>query len=135
MTSRKVESTWYLVRLRPAIIKIDMSVIHGIDHEPSKRGLVNGLKWLSDVLKSRIVAEGIERPEELDILTRVGVHYGQGYLLGRPGPLPPFADPTLETSQPPLPLGAVAIQLPRPIAEAVQANQAEVRVGAKNGEI
>ena len=78
---------WYLVRLRPAIVKMDISLIRDIDLEPSKRALVNGLKWLSDVLKSRVVAEGIERVEELELLTRIGAHYGQGYLLGRPGQL------------------------------------------------
>ena len=78
---------WYLVRLRPSIVKIDISLVQDIDSEPSKRSMVNGLKWLSDVLKSQIVAEGIEREEELEILTRIGVPFGQGFLLGRPGPL------------------------------------------------
>lgn len=78
---------WYLVRLRPAMVKIDISLVRDIDAEPGKRSLVNGLKWLGEVLKSQIVAEGIERTEELEILTRIGVPYGQGYLLGRPGPL------------------------------------------------
>lgn len=87
---------WYLVRLRPAIIKIDISLVHDIDLEPGKRALVNGLKWLSDVLKSKIVAEGIERPEELELLTRLGAHYGQGYLLGLPGPLGNSASPHQE---------------------------------------
>jgi signal transduction histidine kinase/EAL domain-containing protein (putative c-di-GMP-specific phosphodiesterase class I) len=92
---------WYLVRLRPAIIKIDISLIRDIDQEPSKRALVNGLKWLGDVLKSQIVAEGIERPEELELLTRIGAHYGQGYLLGLPGPLAVPTDPTPRTMKTP----------------------------------
>ena len=74
---------WYLVRLRPAIVKIDISLIRDIDLEPGDRPLVPSLKWLGDVTKSRIVAEGIERPEELELLTRIGAHYGQGYLSGR----------------------------------------------------
>ena len=83
---------WYLVRLRPAIIKVDISLIRDIDLDPAKRALVHGLKWLGDVLKSQIIAEGIERPEELELLTRIGAHYGQGFLLGEPGPLPDATD-------------------------------------------
>lgn len=79
---------WYLVRLRPSLVKFDVSMIRDIDLDSSKQAIVNGLKWLGEVLKARVVAEGIEREEELDRVRRLGVHYGQGYLLGRPGPLP-----------------------------------------------
>ena len=79
---------WYLVRLRPAIVKIDISMISNIDQDPNKRTLLSNIKWLSDVLKSRIVAEGIERIEEKETVAELGIHYGQGFLLGYPGPLP-----------------------------------------------
>jgi EAL domain-containing protein (putative c-di-GMP-specific phosphodiesterase class I) len=39
-------------------------------------------------LGSTIVAEGIETEEELTTLQRLGVRYGQGFYLARPGPLP-----------------------------------------------
>jgi EAL domain-containing protein (putative c-di-GMP-specific phosphodiesterase class I) len=78
---------WYLVRLRPSIIKIDLSMIRDIDVDPSKQSLVNGLKLLGEVLRAEVVAEGIEREGELEHLQQLGVHFGQGYLLGRPGPL------------------------------------------------
>ena len=35
-----------------------------------------------------LVAEGVETASEQDTLTRLGVPYGQGYLFGRPSPLP-----------------------------------------------
>lgn len=81
---------WYLVRLRPAIIKIDLSMIRDIDVDPSKQSLVNGLRLLGDVLRAEVVAEGIEREGELALLQQLGVQFGQGYLLGRPGPLQDF---------------------------------------------
>ena len=34
-----------------------------------------------------IVAEGIETTEDMEMLQRLGVRYGQGYYLGRPSPL------------------------------------------------
>ncbi len=78
---------WYLVRLRPSIIKVDLSMIRDIDVDPSKQSLVNGLRLLGDVLRAEVVAEGIEREGELEHLQQLGVQFGQGYLLGRPGPL------------------------------------------------
>ena len=78
---------WHLVRLRPSIIKIDLSMIRDIDVDPSKQSLVNGLKLLGEVLRAQVVAEGIERTGELEYLQQLGVQFGQGYLLGRPGPL------------------------------------------------
>ena len=78
---------WHLVRLRPSIIKIDLSMVRDIDTDPSKQSLVNGLRLLGDVLRAEVVAEGIERQGELDCLQQLGVHLGQGYLLGHPGPL------------------------------------------------
>jgi EAL domain-containing protein (putative c-di-GMP-specific phosphodiesterase class I) len=39
-------------------------------------------------IDATIIAEGIEHPAEVDMLTSLGVAHGQGYLLARPGPLP-----------------------------------------------
>lgn len=78
---------WHLVRLRPSIIKIDLSMVRDIDIDPSKQALVNGLRLLGDVLRAEVVAEGIERQGELDFLQQLGVPLGQGYLLGHPGPI------------------------------------------------
>ena len=77
----------YLIRVRPSILKIDLSMIRNLDHDPSKRSVIHGLKLLADVLRADIIAEGIEREGELLQLQKLGVQFGQGYLLGRPGPL------------------------------------------------
>jgi EAL domain-containing protein (putative c-di-GMP-specific phosphodiesterase class I) len=39
---------------------------------------------LAGDLGASVIAEGIERPEELSALIDIGVSYGQGFLLGRP---------------------------------------------------
>jgi EAL domain-containing protein (putative c-di-GMP-specific phosphodiesterase class I) len=75
---------WHLVRLRPAIVKFDISLIREIDSDTGKRSLVNALKWLGDLLSCKVVAEGIEQHGELETIKRLGVHFGQGFLLGRP---------------------------------------------------
>ena len=77
----------YLIRVRPSILKIDMSMTRDLDHDPSKRSVIHGLRLLADVLRADVIAEGIERRGELLQLQKLGVQFGQGYLLGRPGPL------------------------------------------------
>ena len=89
---------WHLVRLRPSIIKIDLSMIRDVDLDPSKQSLVNGLRLLGEVLRAEVVAEGIEREGELDCLQRLGVHFGQGYLLGYPGPIEAYSEEPPEIS-------------------------------------
>lgn len=79
---------WHLVRFRPDVVKLDISLIRGIDTEPDKQALVTGLTWLCKGLGAHVVAEGVERSEELDRIRRLGVHWAQGYLFGRPGHLP-----------------------------------------------
>jgi EAL domain-containing protein (putative c-di-GMP-specific phosphodiesterase class I) len=41
-----------------------------------------------------VVAEGIETEGELETLRALGVETGQGFLLGRPGPIPPLVNGT-----------------------------------------
>lgn len=43
------------------------------------------LVQLADKMAIGIIAEGIEHQAELDKVKAMGVHYAQGYLLGRPG--------------------------------------------------
>ena len=72
------------MRLRPDIIKIDGELVDGIDENPVKRAFATALKALGAELGANIVAEAVETPAQLDTLTRLGIEYGQGFLLGRP---------------------------------------------------
>lgn len=76
----------HVVRLRPEIVKLDMSLIAGIDTDPVRRALVSSLLSFSRSIGSVVIAEGIETRGELEVLTSLGVRLGQGYLLGRPRP-------------------------------------------------
>jgi EAL domain-containing protein (putative c-di-GMP-specific phosphodiesterase class I)/CheY-like chemotaxis protein len=78
----------HILRLAPDAIKLDRSLIHGIATDRSKQALAVGLISFADKAGATIVAEGIETEQELDALRALGVGYGQGYLLARPGPLP-----------------------------------------------
>ena len=59
-------------------IKIDASAINPVVDE----NLVRLIVGVADTLGIRTVAEGIESQQQLDAVTRLGVDYGQGYLLG-----------------------------------------------------
>jgi EAL domain-containing protein (putative c-di-GMP-specific phosphodiesterase class I) len=81
----------HILDLRPDIIKLDLSLTRNIDTDRARRAMASALISFASVMEVAIVAEGIESHEELNALRALGVACGQGYLLGRPGPLPPVA--------------------------------------------
>lgn len=77
-----------ILRLRPDLIKLDMSLTRDIDRDEARASLAGALTLFATRTKAILVAEGIEREGELRVLQRLGVQRGQGWLLGRPAPLP-----------------------------------------------
>lgn len=75
---------WSILRLQPEMIKIDMSLVRGIDSNPTNRALIKGLAAMAADLGVMVIAEGIEKAEERDLLIDAGIEFGQGYLLGTP---------------------------------------------------
>ncbi len=76
-----------LLRLRPEFLKIDKSIISALGRDAFSRDLLASVQDLARTNGIRVVAEGIEAPEQLGILLELGVELGQGYLLGRPAPI------------------------------------------------
>ncbi|MGH9087667.1 MAG: sensor domain-containing phosphodiesterase [Acidimicrobiales bacterium] len=74
-----------VVQMAPEIIKLDRELTSGIDFDPVRRALVGALAGFAAETGAHVVAEGIETAEELQVLTDLGVSYGQGYFLARPG--------------------------------------------------
>lgn len=70
--------------LEPVVVKLDISLIQGIDRSPRQFTLVQSLVTLFGGLGASLVAEGIETLAELRKVREAGVHYGQGYFLARP---------------------------------------------------
>ena len=75
-----------IVELGPRFVKLSRRLIADVDRDRRRRALVSLLARYAAETDLSIVAEGIERPEELDTLRALGVHYAQGYLLARPAP-------------------------------------------------
>ncbi|QYF92455.1 EAL domain-containing protein [Massilia sp. PAMC28688] len=78
----------HILKLKPDVIKLDQSLIRDIDHEPGARALAAAIITFAAATGSTVVAEGIETPDEMEALRELGVTRMQGYLLGRPAPLP-----------------------------------------------
>ncbi len=68
------------------IVKLDRALVAGLDTSRGYRILRTAVDLLRD-LGVVVIAEGIEQPGVAGMLTRLGVHYGQGFGLGRPEPL------------------------------------------------
>jgi diguanylate cyclase (GGDEF)-like protein/PAS domain S-box-containing protein len=68
------------------ILKIDRSFIEGIDGNRQNQAVASAIVTLGRTLELDLVAEGIETAGELHSLESLGVHLGQGFHLGRPGP-------------------------------------------------
>lgn len=81
-------SLQHILRLRPDVIKLDISLTRDIDTDPVRRALATSLVRFATEMGATIVAEGIETATELTALRELGVPLGQGYHLQRPGPLP-----------------------------------------------
>ncbi|MEZ0329479.1 MAG: bifunctional diguanylate cyclase/phosphodiesterase [Dissulfuribacterales bacterium] len=73
-----------LSNIEPDFIKIDRQFISDIDKAAIKYNLVDSIVTLCHRLGIKVIAEGIERDEELKIVQSMGIEFGQGYLLGRP---------------------------------------------------
>ena len=78
----------HVVRLRPDVVKIDMSLVRDIDADAVRQSLVAAIAAVGRRLRATVVAEGVETHAELAALRGLGVEQGQGYLFGRPSERP-----------------------------------------------
>ena len=79
----------HVLHLRPDTIKLDITLTRGVETDTARRLLVEALVGFAPSVGAQVLAEGIEGAEQLRTLMDAGVQLGQGYYLGRPGPLPP----------------------------------------------
>jgi diguanylate cyclase (GGDEF)-like protein len=73
-----------LSTIEPDFLKIDRHFISNIDRAIIKFNLVDAIATACNRIGIHIVAEGIERPEELDIINDLGIEFLQGFMLARP---------------------------------------------------
>jgi EAL domain-containing protein (putative c-di-GMP-specific phosphodiesterase class I) len=73
--------------LEPDIVKLDLSLTSVIATDARTRALISTLVRYAARTGATVAAEGIESEHELERVRELGIHHGQGYLLGRPAPL------------------------------------------------
>lgn len=78
----------HILRLAPDVIKLDRSLVSGIGRSVAQQAMAGGLISFAHRMGAVIVAEGIERTDELATLRELGVDYGQGFLLAHPAAEP-----------------------------------------------
>jgi FOG: EAL domain len=74
-----------LAQFRPDIIKIDMMLIRGIDHDRGRQSLIGCCVGICTEMGIDLIAEGIETRGEYEMLKTLGIDLMQGYLLAKPG--------------------------------------------------
>jgi EAL domain-containing protein (putative c-di-GMP-specific phosphodiesterase class I) len=78
----------HILELDAELIKLDGSLTQSLEADPRRRSLASALIEFGRESGASVLAEQIESELQLIELRRLGVHYGQGYHLGRPAPLP-----------------------------------------------
>ena len=73
-----------IANLEPDFIKLDISLITGIDSNPIKQQLVETMVRFANHQGAKVIAEGVERAEEFNTVKRLGVHLVQGFFLNEP---------------------------------------------------
>ncbi len=68
-----------LAAIEPDYLKFDVSLVRDIDRSGIKRSLLESLRQLAGKIGARVIAEGVERPEELETLRELGIELGQGF--------------------------------------------------------
>jgi len=82
-----------LSELRFDVLKVDLDLIQRSAQGGPSSDVVQSVVGLAARTGALVIGEGVEYPEQLQLLASLGVGAGQGYLLGRPGPLPGTAQP------------------------------------------
>ena len=75
-----------VMALRPHFIKISDVLTRGVARSTVKREMLRSLGHIAEAIDAVMVSEGIESADDLHALHDLGVRYGQGFFLARPGP-------------------------------------------------
>ena len=77
-----------LLELAPRFIKVDISIIRGIDSDPDKQQILRNVVRYAQPRSMQIIAEGVETAAEMRTVIDLGADLLQGYFLARPAAVP-----------------------------------------------
>lgn len=76
-----------VIELEPEFIKVDRALVTGLDTDPSRKALLQALQAVAHTIGAKIIGEGLDTLEELEVLKELQISFGQGWLFGKPTPL------------------------------------------------
>ena len=76
-----------LLEVEPDYIKIDRTMVSGVDQDPARQDVLAALLQMAEKMGAQVIGEGLDTLEELEMLGRLGIRFGQGWLFGHPTPL------------------------------------------------
>lgn len=82
-----LSSFGYLKNLPVDILKIDGQFVKEIAKNPIDREMVRAIHQVGMSMGIKTVAEFVEDQDIVDVLSEIGVHYAQGYHIGKPIPI------------------------------------------------
>jgi diguanylate cyclase (GGDEF)-like protein len=94
-----------IARVRPTFVKLDAPLVRDIVHESANRSVVRAYVAFAEHEGIHVIAEGVERHDQLDELRDLGVVFARGPLFGQPSG--PWAPPSPQRRRPPLVLDTV----------------------------
>src|SRR5204863_6150270 len=103
----------YLKRFSAHVLKIDRSFIDGLGRDAQDTAIVGATIALAEALGMETIAEGVEDPDQLGFLRRLGCNRAQGYYFSLPLPPEAIPAPLPPTPPPPTPLTLQPVQPPR----------------------
>lgn len=77
----------HILELRPSFVKLDRSLVMGIDGDPVRQALIARMRHFALAAGCQLAAEGIETDAELATLRELRIPFGQGHLVGGPQPV------------------------------------------------
>lgn len=77
----------HLTSLPVDVVKLDRSVVRGVDSEPCNRVLAEAVRVVCETRGTVVLAEGVETVAEIETLRRLAVQQAQGYVISHPLPL------------------------------------------------
>ena len=82
-----VSSYSYLRSLNVDYLKIDGSFVKNIADDEISKTMVQSINQIGHTMKIKVIAEYVENEKIIQLLREMGVDYGQGYAIARPGPI------------------------------------------------
>ena len=82
----------YLKKFSIDYLKIDRSFVNDIVHDPDSQAIVRSIIAMARQLGIKTIGEGVETPEQAEILKAAGCDYAQGYYYARPMPDHEFSE-------------------------------------------